>query len=51
LRPGRPLASLPEHLAIISAIAARRPAEAEEVTRRHLCSVIAALRDTQEEVR
>jgi DNA-binding GntR family transcriptional regulator len=44
LRPGRPQASLPEHLAIISAITARRPAEAEEAARRHLRSVIAALR-------
>jgi DNA-binding GntR family transcriptional regulator len=51
LRPGRPQASLPEHLAIISAIAGRRPAEAEEVTRRHLRSVIAALtNNTQEEL-
>jgi DNA-binding GntR family transcriptional regulator len=47
LRPGRPQASLPEHLAIISAIAGRRPAEAEEATRRHLRSVIAALLDHQ----
>jgi len=45
LRPGRPQASLPEHLAIISAIAGRRPAEAEEAARRHLRSVIAALLD------
>jgi DNA-binding GntR family transcriptional regulator len=45
LRPGRPQVSLPEHLAIISAIAGRRPAEAEEATRRHLRSVIAALLD------
>jgi DNA-binding GntR family transcriptional regulator len=43
LRPGRPQASLPEHLAIISAITERRPAEAEAVARRHLRSVIAAL--------
>ena len=43
LRPGRPQASLPEHLAIISAIAGRRPDEAEAATRRHLRSVIAAL--------
>jgi DNA-binding GntR family transcriptional regulator len=51
LRPGRPQASLPEHLAIISAIAGRRPAEAEEVTRGHLRSVIAALtNNTQEEL-
>jgi DNA-binding GntR family transcriptional regulator len=43
LRPGRPQASLPEHLAIISAITERRPAEAEAAARRHLRSVIAAL--------
>ncbi len=43
LRPGRPQASLPEHLAIISAIAAGRPADAEAAMRRHLRSVIAAL--------
>ena len=48
LRPGRPQASLPEHLAMISAITARRPAEAEEATRRHLRSVITALRETEE---
>ena len=48
LRPGRPQASLPEHLAMISAITARRPAEAEEAARRHLSNVITALRDTQE---
>ena len=45
LRPGRSQASLPEHLAIITAIAGRRPAEAEEATRRHLRSVITALLD------
>jgi len=45
LRPGRPQASLPEHLAIIAAIVGRRPAEAEEAARRHLRSVIAALLD------
>jgi len=49
LRPGRPQASLPEHLAIISAITARRPAQAEEAARRHLSSVIAALRDNGQE--
>ncbi len=43
LRPGRPQASLGEHLAIIAAIAGRRPAEAEDATRRHLRSVITAL--------
>src|SRR5690242_15863184 len=47
LRPGRPQASLPEHLAIIAAVAGRRPAEAEEATRRHLRSVISALLDQQ----
>ena len=51
LRPGRPQASLPEHLAIIDAIAAGRPADAEEATRRHLRSVIQVLRDTQEAIR
>ena len=45
LRPGRAQASLGEHLAIIAAIVARRPAEAEEATRRHLRSVIMALLD------
>ena len=45
LRPGRPQESLPEHLAIIAAITGRRPAEAEEATRRHLRSVITALLD------
>jgi DNA-binding GntR family transcriptional regulator len=49
LRRGRPQASLPEHLAIIAAIAGRQPAEAEEATRRHLRSVIAALLDTTTE--
>jgi len=48
LRPGRPQASLPEHLAIIAAIAGRRPAEAEEAARRHLRSVITALLDQRE---
>jgi DNA-binding FadR family transcriptional regulator len=45
LRPGRSQASLPEHLAIISAITERHPAKAEEATRRHLRSVITALLD------
>ena len=48
LRPGRPQQSLPQHLAIIDAIAGRRPAEAEEATRRHLRSVITALLAGQE---
>ncbi len=48
LRPGRPQASLPEHLAMISAIVGRRPADAEEAARRHLSSVITALRASEE---
>jgi DNA-binding GntR family transcriptional regulator len=47
LRPGRPQASLAQHLAIITAVTGRRPAEAEEATRQHLRSVIAALLDQQ----
>lgn len=49
LRPGRPQQSLPQHLAMITAIAGRQPAEAEEATRRHLRSVIAALLDQRKE--
>ena len=48
LRPGRPQASLPEHLAMIDAVAGRRPAEAEQVTRQHLRSVIDALVATKD---
>jgi DNA-binding GntR family transcriptional regulator len=48
LRPGRAQVSLPQHLAIIAAITARRPAEAEQAAREHLRSVIAALLDQQE---
>jgi len=44
LRPGRPEKSLPEHLAIVNAIADRRPDDAEQAVRRHLASVIEALR-------
>jgi DNA-binding GntR family transcriptional regulator len=44
LRPGRARRSLAEHLAIIDAVAGRRPADAEAATHRHLESVIAALR-------
>jgi len=43
LRPGRPEKSLSEHLAILNAIADRRPEEADQATRRHLSSVIDAL--------
>ncbi len=48
LRPGRAQASLAQHLAIIAAVTGRRPAEAEQATRQHLRSVIAALLDQQE---
>ena len=43
-RPGRPGQSLPEHLAIIDAVAGRRPDDADEAVRRHLNSVITTLR-------
>jgi DNA-binding GntR family transcriptional regulator len=46
LRPGRPQVSLPEHLAIIDEICARSPEGAERAARRHVASVIDALRDT-----
>ena len=45
LRPGRPHVSLPQHLAIIDAIARRDPAAAEEAARAHLRSVIDALQE------
>jgi DNA-binding GntR family transcriptional regulator len=44
LMPGRPSVSLPQHEAIIDAIVARRPAEAEGAMHAHLQSVIEALR-------
>lgn len=44
LRPGRPDRSLPEHLAIIDAIAGRQPGKADQAIRRHMNSVIEALR-------
>lgn len=43
LVPGRPSVSLPEHLAIIDAIAARDPGTAERTMRAHLNSVLSAL--------
>ncbi|MFW6090645.1 MAG: GntR family transcriptional regulator [Actinomycetota bacterium] len=46
LRPGRPHVSLPEHLAIIDEVCARSPNAAERAARRHVASVIEALRDT-----
>jgi DNA-binding FadR family transcriptional regulator len=39
--------SLPEHQAIIAAIAAREPVAAEAAARSHLASVIKALRETE----
>ena len=44
LVPGRPEVSLAEHLAIIDEICARAPEAAERAARRHLQSVIAALK-------
>jgi DNA-binding GntR family transcriptional regulator len=51
LRPGRPEKSLSEHLAIIDAIAGRRPDDAEASAKRHLSSVIEALRATGQDAR
>ena len=45
-RPGRPEVSLGEHLAILDAVADRRPADADLAVRAHLASVIEALRRT-----
>ncbi|SFO65794.1 DNA-binding transcriptional regulator, GntR family [Actinomadura madurae] len=45
MHPGRPQVSLPQHLDIIDAIAARDPAAAEEAARAHLRSVIETLRE------
>ena len=44
LRPGRPEVSLGEHLAILEAVADRRPDDADLAVRAHLASVIEALR-------
>jgi DNA-binding GntR family transcriptional regulator len=51
LRPGRPEKSLSEHLAIIDAITGRRPDDAEAAARRHLSSVIEALRAAEQAAR
>jgi DNA-binding GntR family transcriptional regulator len=44
LVPGRPLVSLPQHEAIVAAISARDPDQAERAMHEHLQSVIAAFR-------
>lgn len=44
LQPGRPAVSLPQHLAIIESIADRDPEAAEVAARRHVDSVISAMR-------
>ena len=46
-QPGRPSVSLPEHLAIIEAICAGDAEAADRALRRHLSSVIAALREAE----
>ena len=48
LRPGRPEVSLAEHLAILYAVADRKPEEAERAVRAHLGSVIEALQSDHE---
>ena len=47
LRSGRTQVSLPEHLAIIDAIANKDPDAAERAARAHLRSVITALRESE----
>ena len=47
MHPGRMAVSLPEHVAIIDAICAGRPLEAESAMREHLKSVVHALRDVE----
>jgi DNA-binding GntR family transcriptional regulator len=44
LVPGRPAVSLPQHEAIVAAITAREPEQAEQAMRSHLHSVIEAFR-------
>jgi len=44
LVPGRPAVSLPQHEAIVAAITARQPEQAEQAMREHLRSVIDAFR-------
>jgi DNA-binding GntR family transcriptional regulator len=47
VHPGRMAVSLPEHLAIIDAISAGRPEQAEQAMREHLKSVVHALREVE----
>jgi DNA-binding GntR family transcriptional regulator len=49
LRPGRPEVSLAEHLAILEAVADRRPNDANLAVRAHLASVIEALQQVPED--
>jgi DNA-binding GntR family transcriptional regulator len=44
LVPGRPMVSLPQHEAIVAAISAREPEQAERAMHAHLLSVVDALR-------
>ncbi|HEX3931051.1 MAG TPA: GntR family transcriptional regulator [Nocardioides sp.] len=44
MRPGRPQVSLPEHLALIDEICAKDPGAADRAARRHVASVIEAMR-------
>jgi DNA-binding GntR family transcriptional regulator len=46
LRPGRPARSLPQHLAIVDAVASRDPEAAEAAARAHVESVVEELRAT-----
>jgi DNA-binding GntR family transcriptional regulator len=48
MQPGRPAVSLTEHLAIIDAVCAHQPQDAEQAVRDHLGSVIAALREAEQ---
>jgi len=49
LRPGRPQQSLPEHLAIITAITSHDPRAAGRAARDHLDSVIRSLREDDDD--
>jgi DNA-binding GntR family transcriptional regulator len=49
LRPGGPQTWLPEHLAIIEAIARHDPIAAETAARSHLANIVTALRDAADQ--